>query len=77
MNETRITIRRNGPFFVEGPITIIDSNGQPMTIDKPAFSLCRCGHSANKPFCDGSHKTCNFQGAEAHVIKAEGAASGQ
>ncbi len=77
MSETRITIRRNGSYFVEGPITIIDSNGQPMKIDKPAFSLCRCGQSANKPFCDGTHKTCGFQGAEAHILKAEATATDQ
>lgn len=71
MAETKITIRRNGPYFVEGPITIIDSNGQELRIEKPAFSLCRCGQSANKPFCDGAHKQCGFQGAEAHVLAAE------
>lgn len=71
MAETKITIRRNGSYFVEGPVTIIDSAGNPLTIDKPAFSLCRCGQSANKPFCDGAHKTCGFQGAEAHILAAE------
>lgn len=73
----KITIRRNGSYFVEGPITIIDSNGQEMHIEKAAFSLCRCGQSANKPFCDGTHKRCGFEGAEAHILAAEAAARAQ
>jgi len=57
-----ITIIDNGPIKVTGPIVLKDMAGKPITPANPAqFSLCRCGHSANKPFCDGSHKTTNFQ----------------
>jgi CDGSH-type Zn-finger protein len=51
---------------VEGPFKLVDSEGNEFTLDsaKPAFALCRCGHSAKKPFCDGSHKTCGFVGDE-------------
>jgi CDGSH-type Zn-finger protein len=51
---------------VEGPVTILDAEGKPFPLnpDKPAIALCRCGHSANKPFCDGSHKGCGFVSAE-------------
>ena len=61
-----IRMRPNGPLLVEGPVTILDPAGNafPVNPDKPAVALCRCGHSANKPFCDGSHKTCGFQSAE-------------
>ncbi len=63
---TTITIRDNGPLLVQGPITVIDAAGNQFTIpvDKPSVALCRCGQSKNKPFCDGSHKACNFMAAE-------------
>ncbi|HVA62633.1 MAG TPA: CDGSH iron-sulfur domain-containing protein [Terriglobales bacterium] len=77
MPDVTITIRRNGSLKVEGPFRLIDSAGQemPLPVDKPVISLCRCGHSQNKPFCDGAHKTCGFEGAEAHVLAAEQAAA--
>jgi CDGSH-type Zn-finger protein len=64
---TTITIRPNGSLKVEGPFRLIDSVGNDMPVDKPVISLCRCGQSANKPFCDGTHKTCGFNGLEAHL----------
>ncbi len=62
-----IRMRPNGPFLVEGPVTILDPEGKPFPLnpDKPAVALCRCGHSANKPFCDGTHKSCGFDSSEA------------
>jgi CDGSH iron-sulfur domain-containing protein 3 len=61
-----IRCRPNGPFLVEGEFTLLDPNGQPFPLpaNKPAISLCRCGESKNKPFCDGSHKGCGFTAAE-------------
>jgi len=66
MSDVTIKVRDNGPFFVEGPITIIDAAGNKFFIaaDKPAVALCRCGQSKNKPFCDGTHKGCGFMAAE-------------
>jgi len=66
MPEVTIKARDNGPFLVEGPVTIVDAAGGVFKIppDKPAVALCRCGQSKNKPFCDGSHKTCAFMAAE-------------
>jgi CDGSH-type Zn-finger protein len=61
-----IRMRPNGPFLVEGPVTVIDSNGNafPLNPDKPAVALCRCGQSSKRPFCDGTHNRCGFQSAE-------------
>lgn len=63
MSEVRIRCRPNGPLVVEGPVTIVDHEGNAFAIstDKPNVALCRCGQSANKPFCDGAHKQANFQ----------------
>jgi CDGSH-type Zn-finger protein len=66
--EVTITVRPNGPFRVEGPVKLVDANGQQWDLTgKPAISLCRCGASTNKPFCDGQHSKIGFQAAEAAV----------
>ena len=56
MSEIVITPLDNGPFLVKGPVTVQDAEGNAFTIDKPQFGLCRCGHSAKHPFCDGAHR---------------------
>jgi CDGSH-type Zn-finger protein len=75
MAQVKITVRRNGPFRVEAPegaIELVDADGTPYDLTgKTAFSLCRCGGSVNKPFCDGTHSKIGFQAAEAAVKKAE------
>jgi CDGSH-type Zn-finger protein len=58
-----ITIRPDGPYRVEGAVPLEGPDGQPYEL-KPAYSLCRCGKSANKPYCDASHKECGFVGTE-------------
>jgi CDGSH-type Zn-finger protein len=62
MSNVHIRLRPNGPLVVEGPFTLADSQGNLFSLvtDKPAIALCRCGQSAKKPFCDGTHKTCGF-----------------
>ena len=66
MSQVTIRVRDNGPLLVEGPFTVVDAAGNAFTIPtgKPAIALCRCGQSKNKPFCDGSHKTCSFMADE-------------
>jgi CDGSH-type Zn-finger protein len=62
MADVTITPRDNGPYRVEGPVKLIDAEGNPIPVaeGKPVF-LCRCGQSANKPFCDGTHARAGFQ----------------
>ncbi|GEN45087.1 CDGSH iron-sulfur domain-containing protein [Alkalibacillus haloalkaliphilus] len=55
-----IQVRDNGSILVKGDVTLLDAEGNEYET-KPAFSLCRCGASSNKPFCDGSHKQIEFQ----------------
>jgi CDGSH-type Zn-finger protein len=60
-----VKVRQNGPYLVEGDdVTVVDVNGNAFEIAKRPFALCRCGGSASKPFCDGTHRTVNFQAAE-------------
>jgi CDGSH-type Zn-finger protein len=67
-----ITVRKNGPFRVEGPIKLVDADGKEWDLaGKPAVSLCRCGGSTNKPFCDGTHSKIGFEAAEAAVAQAD------
>jgi CDGSH-type Zn-finger protein len=71
MADVKITVRPNGPYRVEGPVTLVDHEGKEWDLTgKAAFSLCRCGASVNKPFCDGTHSKMGFQAAEA-AVRAE------
>jgi len=64
MSELKITVRNNGPLRVEGEIRLLDQDGRPFGLGgRAAISLCRCGHSGNKPFCDGSHNRVGFDSA--------------
>lgn len=61
MATTKITVRSNGPLRVEGELEICDMEGRVFGLSgRTAVSLCRCGHSQDKPFCDGSHKKVGF-----------------
>lgn len=73
----KIKICKNGPYIVSGNLPLnediveYDEKGFPLTTkkgksfpDQKEYSLCRCGHSCNKPFCDGSHRSNNFDGTE-------------
>ena len=61
MAATKIIVNSNGSLRVEGDFEIVDPEGKPFGLaGRTAIGLCRCGHSANKPFCDGSHKTSGF-----------------
>jgi CDGSH-type Zn-finger protein len=51
--------RLDGPLIVKGVTQCVNSRGEALAVKDPFF-LCRCGASANKPFCDGSHKKIGF-----------------
>ena len=58
---TKVTIFSNGPIRVEGDFEIVDQEGKTFGLaGRTAITLCRCGHSANIPFCDGTHKRQSF-----------------
>ena len=61
MAATRITVNHNGSLRIEGDFEIVDPEGRVFSLGgRTKVALCRCGQSQNKPFCDGSHKTCAF-----------------
>ena len=55
-----ITVRPNGPYIVTGTFTILDPEGRAFKLEGDRVSLCRCGQSSNKPFCDVTHRSCGF-----------------
>ena len=62
MPDVKIEIRSNGPMRVYGPFELVDQEGNPYTIPEGQWaSLCRCGQSANKPFCDSAHRDAGFE----------------
>jgi uncharacterized Fe-S cluster protein YjdI len=58
--ETSIDARPNGPLFVRGRVRIMDGSGNVIR-EATRMALCRCGGSANKPFCDNTHLAIGFQ----------------
>ncbi len=76
-DEMRITVTKNGPYLVSGSVPLaiqrIVPDGDGASVDweqgevlptDEEYLLCRCGHSANKPFCDTSHRRVGFDGTE-------------
>jgi CDGSH-type Zn-finger protein len=51
----------DGPLQVKGEVEVLDPQGNPLPVKSGDVFLCRCGQSANKPFCDGSHKRVSFK----------------
>ncbi len=67
MSQVKLTIAKNGPLRVsdpDGEIQLVDSDGALVTPANPKqFSICRCGASSRKPFCDGTHSKIGFETA--------------
>jgi CDGSH-type Zn-finger protein len=59
---TKITIKSHGSIRVEGDFELYDMYGNKFDLGgRTKISLCRCGQSKDKPFCDSSHRECGFQ----------------
>jgi 3-phenylpropionate/trans-cinnamate dioxygenase ferredoxin subunit len=81
MADVTIEVRKNGPYRVYGDVNLVDHEGNEVPIPegkrkvspegKTWISLCRCGESAIKPFCDGTHNHNGFIGADEAVEKTE------
>ena len=61
MGEVTINVRDNGCYRVEGVARVVDAEGNVFAVEGESFALCRCGHSAKKPFCDGTHREIGFE----------------
>jgi CDGSH-type Zn-finger protein len=62
MSESIVTCNKNGPLRISGCFVLKDAAGSTFDLSgREVISLCRCGASANKPFCDGSHARIGFQ----------------
>ena len=59
MGDVRIRMLKDGPLEVQGTVELVGADGAQRTTED--VYLCRCGHSVNKPFCDGTHKKMGFQ----------------
>jgi uncharacterized Fe-S cluster protein YjdI len=60
--EVTITLEKDGPIYVRGPMPLLDGAGNRNEDAGIRYALCRCGGSGNKPFCDGTHKSMGFEG---------------
>jgi CDGSH-type Zn-finger protein len=64
-----IDCKPDGPYLVKGLADLRSSDGRSLAV-QPVVALCRCGGSANKPFCDGTHQRNGFSGARASAAAA-------
>jgi CDGSH-type Zn-finger protein len=71
MLDVKIEVLENGPYIVEGPVDLVDYDGKPLAVPegRKTIALCRCGASAVKPFCDGSHRVVGFRGANGAAVE--------
>ncbi len=59
MPDVTVATTDGGPYRVSGDFLIADADGNEFAVEGEAY-LCRCGQSDDKPFCDGSHNSANF-----------------
>ena len=66
--ENAVLVSRNGPLFVQGRIELVATNGS--VKQETRLTLCRCGASAHKPYCDNAHLRARFQDEGKHIPAA-------
>jgi CDGSH-type Zn-finger protein len=72
---TQMTALDYGPYFVKGPVALLDADGNEFRAERSTVTLCRCGLSTNKPFCDDTHSKVGFRSAERAVREVQGVRS--
>ncbi len=60
-DDVTITVYRDGPLLVRGPVRIQDQDGNEIVVDRRVVALCRCGKSRMRPLCDGTHQLIRFR----------------
>lgn len=61
----RVTPCADGPLLIRGDFTLVTQDGEIIDPGRGTVALCRCGRSAIRPFCDGSHKVIGFRAPSA------------
>lgn len=73
MSKTTLKVNNNGSLRISGDFEIVDKDGNAYDLGgRDVISLCRCGLSANKPFCDGSHRNHFEHDAVAFALPQKG-----
>ncbi|WP_261304246.1 CDGSH iron-sulfur domain-containing protein [Paenibacillus andongensis] len=60
MSKVKITKYDDGPFVIQGNFELVDGSGNAFQTSD-TIAVCRCGNTKTQPFCDGTHKACEFK----------------
>lgn len=64
----KVQAKKNGPYVIMTDGTyVVHQEGKEVVEEKKVVALCRCGHSQNKPFCDGTHAKIGFEAPETEI----------
>jgi CDGSH-type Zn-finger protein len=64
----KLNVIANGPICIDTKESVSVRCGDASETKSGPIFLCRCGHSANKPFCDGAHRKVKFEGASSELV---------